>query len=359
MRARLALLALSLAVPLGASAQHATVHGRVVDDETGAPLPGAHVIVAGTMLGTAAGPDGHYRLGRVPAGAHRLYASMLGYEPAAVDTLLRAGPYAIDLRMAPTVVEVGRITVEAARDPRWQRRLRRFERLFLGESSNADSVRLLNPEVLSFEAGWGRLEATAAAPLEIETRALGYHVTYYLEDFRYAGTTLRYDGEPLFAPLAPRDSAEAARWAVNRQRAYYGSFRHYLLALLAGTTEAQGFRTYRRLHLDRSDTRFYADPARLLRDGPSPTEKLFRFNGYLEVIYFEEAEEEAFLRWQGRYGRTAAAQRSFLRLTDGPTLVDHTGEVIDPYGVTVYGYFAFERLADLLPKEFVPEEPGN
>ncbi|MDX1547179.1 MAG: carboxypeptidase-like regulatory domain-containing protein, partial [Rhodothermales bacterium] len=72
MRARLALLALSLAVPLGASAQHATVHGRVVDDETGAPLPGAHVIVAGTMLGTAAGPDGHYRLGRVPAGAHRL-----------------------------------------------------------------------------------------------------------------------------------------------------------------------------------------------------------------------------------------------------------------------------------------------
>ena len=46
-----------------------------------------------------------------------------------------------------------------------------------------------------------------------------------------------------------------------------------------------------------------------------------------------------------------------LRITGG-TVYDPAnginGEVRDPYGLTVYGYFAFERVADDVPKEYRP-----
>lgn len=358
------LFVLTLSVPSSAWAQagHATLRGTVVDDETGAPLAGAHVFIAESMMGTATDDAGRFSLDHVPPGAHRLYVSMLGYEPASRDTLLRyPHTYDVDFRLTPTVLEVGQVTVSAKAARRWQRRLRRFEKLFLGETDNAEQTTILNPEVLSFESHWGALSASASAPLIIENRALGYRVQYFLKEFSQSGNTIKYDGEPLFEALTPENKEAAARWAENRRTAYFGSFRHYMLALLDRTSKDEGFISYRRFSLDRphgTQGRFWIDPERLLHEGPSPAEKELRFSGFLEVVYVNELEDEAFLSWQGRtawYNRNN--QRSWMKLTDGPTLVDHTGEVLDPYGVTVYGYFAFERVADELPKEYRPEEP--
>jgi hypothetical protein len=71
------------------------------------------------------------------------------------------------------------------------------------------------------------------------------------------------------------------------------------------------------------------------------------FRGWLKR---PEVEEPA----TGPTGRPRRNQRSWIKLTNGPTVVDQNGEVIDPYGVTVYGYFAFERIADDVPKEYRP-----
>ncbi len=350
--------------PVAARAQteHATLRGIVVDDETGTPLAGAHVFIAASMMGTAADDEGRFVLDRVPLGAHRLYVSMLGYEPASRDTLLRqAPPYVFDFRLKPTVIEVGQVTISAKEARRWQRRLHRFEKLFLGETDNAEHTTILNPEVLSFESNWGRLAASASAPLVIENRALGYRIQYFLKEFIRSGNTIKYDGEPLFEELNAESEEEEAQWIENRRKAYDGSFRHYMLALLDGRGEKEGFMSYRRFSLDRlhsTHDRFWINPEKLLHEGPSPAEKELRFSGFLEVLYIDELEDDAYLRWQGRsawYNR--GNQRSWMKLTDGPTLIDHTGEVIDPYGVTVYGYFAFERIADELPKEYRPDGP--
>lgn len=354
----------ALAFPLSSAGQAdslATLAGQVTDAETGATLPGAHVFIAASMMGTATDAEGRYLLENVPLGAHRLYASMVGYEAEAIDTLLSApGRLTLDFRLRPDIVELGEVKVEAREDRRWQRRLRRFERLFLGETANAEQTTFINPEVLAFDGGWGTLKAHANEPLVFENRALGYRVQYFLKEFIHAGTTTKYDGEPLYEPLIPENAAEADRWDENRRRAFYGSFRHYLLALLRGRTQEEGFITYRRFDLDspyRADERFGVNLDRLLEAGPTPEEKLLTFNGFLEIVYTAEEEEEAFLRWQGRYAfRAPANQHSWIELNDGPTPVDRHGEVIDPYGVTVYGYFAFERIADQLPKEYRPPD---
>lgn len=340
-----------------AQSPEAVLTGCVAEEGRLQPLPGAHVFIAGSMQGTAAGPDGCFRLA-VPPGAHRLVVSMVGYNPVHEALVARAGETrTFRFHLTPATVTIGEVLVEAERDRTWERQRRRFERLFLGETPNAAQTRLLNPEVLTFEGGrWGRLTAHAREPLVIENLALGYRIRYVLTDFSWGGGVLRFDGEPLFEELTPQDTIQAARWAANRRTAFYGSLRHFLLCALADSTEAARFQTTRIPSLDdmaRSRLHFPVRPHRLLAESEHPDEKVLDFHGLLEVQYHQEKEAFAYLRWQGRLDRPQP-QKSWIRLSDGPTLIDQHGEVLDPYGLTVYGYLAFERLADEVPKEYRP-----
>jgi hypothetical protein len=62
-----------------AFAQQKTVKGKVTD-ETGAPVPGATVIVKGTTTGTVTDMDGNFSIG-VPAAAKSLVVSFIGMTP--------------------------------------------------------------------------------------------------------------------------------------------------------------------------------------------------------------------------------------------------------------------------------------
>ncbi len=348
----------ALATQAGIAQDHAArIVGRVTASDTQRPLEQAHVFIAFSMIGTTTNAAGQFELAGVPPGAHHLHVSMVGYTPFERDSLFRAGTsYSFDVQLQPTTIELEEVTVSAREARRWQRRLLKFGRLFLGETGNSDLASFKNPEVLSFTSKSGKFSATASAPLIIENRALGYQLTYYLKEFFYSGNTLKYDGDPVFIELVPADSVEAALWEANRQAAFYGSQRHYFLALLDQRAEQEGFITYRRFRLDRGAS-FLVDESALLRAGPTSFEKELTFTGYLEIVYTREKEDALFRRWrQDSSGWQLGDQRSYIKLNDGPTLIDQSGEVIDPYGITVYGYFAFERFGDLLPKEYRPPE---
>lgn len=336
--------------------QSSTLIGRLSDAETLRPLQGAHVFIASSLIGSASHENGSFVLNEIPPGAHRIVVTMLGYEPTSIDTLFRKDHrYEIDVSLHSTTVELEEVVVNARLARRWQRRLRKFTRLFLGETINSDSTHILNPEVLSFKSHLGKLSATASEPLIIENRALGYRLQYYLKEFFHFGHTIKYDGEPSFTELIPADSSEMERWQTNREVAFYGSERHFLLSLINQTTQAEGFEIHRLFSFESSSPRFNMDPLDLLEVGPTPLEQIFTFSGILEVTYSKELEDESFKDWQRQPNwQRPGPQRSFMELNSGPTLIDESGEVIDPYGVTVYGYFAFERMADKVPKEYRP-----
>ena len=337
-------------------AQLSTFQGTLVDADTGVPLQDAHVFIASSLLGTVTDRNGQFLLKNVPPGAHRLYASMVGYESSTQDTLVRANHvYELTIRLQSTAVPLEEVVVNARKARRWQRRLIKFQRLFLGETENSKLTTIVNPEVLSFKSRFGNLSATASAPLIIENRALGYRIHYYLKEFDHYGNTIKYDGEPSYQELVPADSIEAALWEEERGRTFFGSQRHFFLSLIAGRTKEEGFEIWRRYSLESNSGRFGVNPSSLLEPGPTPLEHMLTFNGVLEIVYTGEHEDEAFRRWQRMADwRRPGPQRSFMELNHGPTLVDQTGEVIDPYGIVVYGYYAFERIADQCPKEYRP-----
>ena len=287
---------------------------------------------------------------------------MVGYEPISEDFTIndstRVAGITFDLSIEPAIIEVGEVTVTARKDRRWKKRLRTFTKMFLGETPFSTEATILNPETLDFDSNWlGVFHARANEPLLIENYALGYNVKYVLKEFKREGTTIRYDGDPLFEELTPSNEEEKERWVQNRELAFHGSFHHFLLSLLDGVTKEEGFEI---MHLPsiedipRSTRRFGIDHETLVVPG-AEGERLLSFNGVLEITYMNEKENHHYLRWKGESPHQKPSfQRSWIRLTDGPTAIDPNGEIIDPYGVTVYGYYAYERIADELPKEYRP-----
>ena len=340
------------------------IKGVVHDAETGQPVVGAHAFIGSTMIGTVTDSDGQFELELIPPGTHSLWLSMIGYTPMSEeftigDSTLRT-IQSFELVMEPAVIQVGELTVTAKRDRRWKRRLNSFNKMFVGETPFAGETVITNAEMLDFDSNWlGVFQAKAGEPLQITNNALGYRVKYVLKEFKREGSTIRYDGDPLFEELTPETEEQEQRWTQNRELAFHGSFHHFLLALLDGKTKKEGFEI---MHIpsvediSSSNRRFGIDPSTLILPGSEPEEKLLSFHGVLEISYLNEKEGHHYLRWKGESPhKRPSYQTSWIRLTSGPTAIDANGEVIDPYGVTVYGYFAYERIADELPKEYRPD----
>ncbi|MDZ7335141.1 MAG: TonB-dependent receptor [candidate division KSB1 bacterium] len=61
--------------------------GTVKDAETGAALPGANVILEGTMLGAASDLEGRFVIMRVPPGRYTLIANYIGYQRTSIQNV--------------------------------------------------------------------------------------------------------------------------------------------------------------------------------------------------------------------------------------------------------------------------------
>ena len=339
-----------------------------VTDSTGAVLRDINVFIASSMQGTTTDAVGRYELGAVPLGTLRLYVSAIGYESQYQDIFVRnAQTYTINFQLVQTTYQLGELTVTAD-NRRWRRQFERFRRLFIGETAYAGETTITNAEVLDF-SGRGRVfRAQAREPLVIENNALGYRLTYYLREFIAEPTSWRWDGEPLFEPLKPDSPEQAAQWNARRDSAFFGSFRHFLLAVINDQATSEGFELFSRPAagpqqnassqgggLLRGKGRFPVAASEILKPGATSRERILDFQGFIEIVYTRELEDQAFLDTTQPERRRARFQTSVIKLDRGPTIIDTKGDPLDPYGVTFYGgYFAYERIANMLPKEYRP-----
>ncbi len=73
------LFILTMALMLNA-APNGNISGRVIDVKTGDGLPGANIVVEGSLFGASSDLEGHYIITKLPPGNYTLRASMMGYK---------------------------------------------------------------------------------------------------------------------------------------------------------------------------------------------------------------------------------------------------------------------------------------
>ena len=88
------------------------ISGTVTDAESLAPVAGAQVFVAGTVIGTLSGPEGTYRLDGVPAGEQTVTVRLIGYRELSQTTTVASGQVAsVDFAVTQTALRLQDIVV--------------------------------------------------------------------------------------------------------------------------------------------------------------------------------------------------------------------------------------------------------
>jgi hypothetical protein len=325
------------------------ITGRVIDDSTNAPIVNANVFIANTMLGTSTDTSGHFEIKNVPAGAHELVASCIGYVMMSDRIELLAGvDGTVDMRLKPRFVSLGIVEVTAPRPEAWRKDLERFARLLLGTTPETLQCRIVNPEILSFSTDLhGNFLARADTRLIVDNDALGYRLNLSLGEFRSESQWTYTDWKVIFEDLLPlRD--QQAMLEQKRDEVYYGSLRHFLIALMNGRLAKEGFVMYQSRT---GTTRRWDRMLELNEDDVSePTgvgRRTLRFAGFL-VVEYDRTRVEVFS------GRTRA-KASALSIEKDSVRIDSRGQILDPFALGVTGDWAKERLASQLPLEFHPK----
>lgn len=212
-------------------------------DERNIPVSKASVFLNNTSIGTTADNEGRFMLS-VPAGKFDLIVSSVGYithsqSITSVDVMDN-----IIIRLKEKAAELEAVIIEPFEKDGWQKWGRWFTDNFLGTSEYGRDCRIVNSEVLKFQNSKknNALRVIAIAPLVIENNALGYKVTYQLENFRYDFKTryLLYAGFPFFEHMKGSDR-KRRKWEREREEVYYGSMLQFMRAVYRNKVIEEGF----------------------------------------------------------------------------------------------------------------------
>ncbi|MEX2089249.1 MAG: carboxypeptidase-like regulatory domain-containing protein, partial [Bacteroidota bacterium] len=342
------------------------------------PVSNVNVFLSGTSLGTTTDEKGEFVLRGIPPGTYELVTSIVGY---LVDVRRVRVSWAADgpedTRLKPMVYDLPMVEISAPDPGEWRENLKTFTELLLGYSANASSCTILNPHGIDFvvDPKTGAFTARADQPLIIENQALGYRIEYVLRQFELKGAILKYTGHSKFVDLEASDEEQLRRWKLNRWKAYRGSMQHLLASMAQRTLRREGFllQLAKDMSLARSGvSRKPVASDDLLMPTSMPFEQRLSFPDYLEVRFLREPAERGFARFLGveraststRFsgneinyqtnpGDAAETQVSWLRMNVFSTTITADGVPADPRAITTYGYLSYERLAEMLPLDFI------
>ncbi|MEQ9467963.1 MAG: carboxypeptidase-like regulatory domain-containing protein [Ekhidna sp.] len=351
------------------------ISGKVYD-ENNEPLKNVNIFLDGTTIGTSSGADGSYQLSSIPPGFYDIVFSHVGYENAIYQVSESNGGSRIqNHQMSVDLEQLEEVEIISDRirnsENNWLVYYNTFKEELLGQSRNSANCVIENPEALNFlfDEATNTLKAFSDQPIQIRNEALGYRISYLLESFVKTDSDLRFRGRIRFRNSEPLSKGEIREWKRNRKAAYYGSFNHFKQALINEELKKEGYRIFKLknikdFELKRDDEIVESDIVVFKGDHYE-----LDFKNYLIIEYRKESESIEFLK-NSDYTRLLYSkyissddiltknpgnQISIIKLLKNGVRLDLSGEVLDRFSLTTYGYWSWERTADLVPINYDPK----
>lgn len=336
------------------------IAGKVMDGATGQFLQGASVFCQNTTSGTVTNADGEFSL-RLGNGGYDLVVSFSGYETQAVRINNNMEDVeALMIVLQPKEKSMEEISIVATTEVRngWEKYGSFLTDNFIGKTANSKECMIENPEVLRFffSRKKNQLKVISDSIVVIRNTALGYIIKYQLDSFvhEYNEKKTLFTGFPFYEEMEGND-AEIERWIKNRKTAYEGSVLQFMRAYRDSTLRKAGFRievvddeSGKNLPVWNPYDTTYFDKLDHVRIG------LF-FPGKLRVVFSNEKPARAYLA-EAKLPFDTPVQISVLDLADG-IVIEENGYYYDQKDVLTLGYWAWEKMADLLPYDYSEDEP--
>lgn len=367
------------------------VYGTILDATTGEPLSDVNVFLASTTIGAASAPDGSYQIASIPPGAYTLVFRRMGFEIQIFQLEFRiAQMLEYNVKLIQRPIQGKEISVTASIPKRWKQDLKKFTKLFLGESKNARKTRILNPYVLDFftDEDTGEFFAASDSVVQIENRALGYRLDISLDRFEYDDRTEQciYGIYARYHELESEDEKEAKTWKKNRLQTYRGSFRHFLSALARQKSRRENFHIY---EIPPSQFSMVDDKTMILpgaeqksneemrlSDDESDLRNIELMTSETEtaigtviplkenaIVFYDSSRSMIKIIFEDYIGviykkLNIGEPNNFLKLNDTYAYaeIDTFGNLLSPYAIEKFGDWANERVADSLPLDYRPND---
>ncbi|MDN3204642.1 carboxypeptidase-like regulatory domain-containing protein [Algoriphagus sediminis] len=374
-------------------------YGRVVEAKSKTPVPYVTIYLNNTTFGAVANLEGEFEID-VPDGNYEVIVRLLGYETLTffINTNQLA-PQGYRVELLESEQELEEIQVEEERDPSWYRNLKTFKNNFLGSSINSRKTEILNEEslILNAESSPGELVVSSTEVLKIVNENLGYQIDYILKQFSLSRKEGRvvYGGNALFRNDESLNNRKLKRVIKNRDRAYYGSIQHLMQALYFGKAIEQGyiFKEIRRIPNPERPSQELIDEAKKiysasenqevkdsLRINFLNKEKLPEFarqlidteispdsfirrtddgrvfleiKDLIQVSYLKENEEINYVG--SANAKNVSFQKSIIDQLNSDFEIFPNGTYSDTFGLLFEGYMAWEKVGDLMPLDYLPE----
>lgn len=352
-RIAILLFALFFLTDINAQDGKFVVLGRVIDSASKAPMPGASAFCPNTTYGTVSNAEGLFYL-RLPDGGYDLVVSYTGYEKriirisnnlATTDTLL------FELKKEEKIMEEVAVVASNEVPDGWNKYGKFFTENFIGTSPNAASCVIKNPEVLRFfyNKKRNRLKVTSREELVVYNYGLGYTIRYQLDSFSYDynSNISQFTGFPLFSEMDTTIEART-QFIKNRARTYLGSRLHFMRSFYNGLLSDEGFIVEKmengkvNLVTDLYNPEYYA-----LDSG----EVVVGWQGKYRVSYKRVFPDKKYLA-EFKLPQDSRYQITLVDVSDG-FVIERNGYFYEQYDVLNTGYWAWKKLAELLPYDYV------
>lgn len=336
------------------------IKGLVQDAKTHEPLPFANVFLNNTTKGTVTDTKGEFILRSIQEpGSYELVVSFVGYESYKVKINISANEIlSASIGLVASEQQLTNVDVKATRDKAWEKQLKKFEKVFLGDDKLADSCKIMNPWVIDFvQEKSGKMLAYTTEPLEIENNALGYKLFFYLKYFWADRTGYFISGNIRFVEKQSVDEQEFLEWQINRKISYLKSKSHLFKAIIEHRITGEGFRLY-------SENSGTENTVRSSLFSDELGKNLFPYDTNGIVVPEKDAYkismkgriEVHFVNQKARVRtyRDVPYPVSWIRFNSNKVVMNKDGYELNPTDVTVSGDMSGDRVSHMLPLNYKP-----
>jgi hypothetical protein len=370
-------------------------------------LPGAAVYLSGYKIATVTNNEGKFTLPNLKPGNYDILVQMIGYLPYSKNIIISDKSVNIEIMLSENLTMLKEIVIKP--DPNRAYYINLFKEYFIGKSPNAAQCKILNTDRLQVTDQKAERMVTFNATdfLIIENQALGYRIKYLLQTFEYDyhSKIYFYAGHPTFEELKGSKSKQA-RWEKNRLIAYNGSIQHFFQSLYQNRITEEGFVINKRSEVKNPkklpDSLIKANIKRLItgtkaavnlmtynggndslsywmkqRQEPSFFNVLNRSNVLVDTLVkkldnnlkYMSFKDELFIIYQNEK-ETVAYDHSGFKINRSPDMGNQqvsiikmlgpsisfyeSGAVFNPRSALYSGYWAYEKVADLMPLDYKP-----
>ncbi|MEO6228806.1 MAG: carboxypeptidase-like regulatory domain-containing protein [Ferruginibacter sp.] len=337
--------------------------GRIIDGATQLPLQAASVFAQNTTIGTVTDANGNFTL-KLPIGGYDLAITFTGYETIS-RRITTADSYdkniVIEMKQKEKAMED--VVIRASNEvlDGWEKYGSFFLDNFIGKSNNSKLCTITNSSVLKFYyyKRKDRLKVLATEPLEIENLALGYKIKYTLDSFIHDYKTQAgiYTGYPLFEEITTTDSLQQINWRDNREKAYSGSLLHFMRSVYDKTLKDQGFEIQFIAKKEEKEsaiklTDFYNSIGYKMDDSSTVVE-ITPYQPDIAILYTNDVPDPEYLEQNSEKARNF--QLSVINVNPGNSIdIEQNGYYYDQSDITITGYLAWHKIADMLPYNYNP-----